>query len=173
MELPYSKHQKFSYTPLIGWGSDGLIIAISDDHIAKLPRKNKGLEGLTNEFLTCKFLYDRGVNVPKPEGIFKVKRRGLTNLFGLFGEDRVGFVMQWLKGHTLWDYDIFPTQSQIELFDQEVKKCQDLGFYAEDHHLYDSESVPLEMRDHCYRNGIYVPAEDKVYLIDFSRWKNH
>ena len=81
--------------------------------------------------------------------------RWLKTLFGVFFPKRKAFVMEWIKGVRADSRELNKNLSKRarELFDKEVKRCEDCGFFSGDFYL---------------NNAIYIPNQDKLYLIDFA-----
>jgi len=149
---------------LIGSGSDGPVYRISDDKVAKFEwAGGLGVPGgffavspigkrIQNESEVCKFLYENGVSVPKPYGIFRIKQpRG--EMWSAIGVPRrfPAFVMEYLDAGG-------PRPENIsELVEKERQKAITLGFKLHDAGYSD--------------NTLWVPNRQKVYLIDFSKWQ--
>src|SRR3989338_4357025 len=98
-------YQKYRYTPQVGGGNDGLVYAISDEHVVKIAQeKSEWPERLyalllpEREYHFALRLYNEGISVPQPWGIQFVTIRNWRNFFGLRNSERRGVVMQRLYG---------------------------------------------------------------------------
>ncbi len=148
---------------LVNWrkrGADGLVYRLGQDKVAKF-EKGKGFfttlsrqgQGIKHEYNVAKFLYENGVSVPRPIGIFDLKiphKERVSLLFRRFP----AFVMEYIPESRCF----MDSQEQIfvkGLIQTEVKKAADLGVFLSDiqgHH-----------------NTLYVRERQKVYLVDFFR----
>ncbi|MDP3027418.1 MAG: hypothetical protein Q8N63_06930 [Nanoarchaeota archaeon] len=143
---------------------DWKVYKISDNHVAKIPRQSfRALEtlGLSDciqrywqEPLITRAMYEKGISVIKPEGIFQVPA-GIE----CDGSDSFAFVMEYVDGKTLKEQRNTLPGAKFEeikkLYYGEVDKAGDLGFIAGD------------AGDH---NCIWLPEKEKLYLIDFFEW---
>src|SRR3989338_4649611 len=112
-----------------------------------------GIQKLENEYLMLKAVYDAGVSVPKPEGIFfvPVLRRGKLNYLRKRKFLAPGILMQYIEGIPLNRLRGKRLSEVADLHHKEVRKCKIAGF---------------DPRDTLDRNAIYNPLENKVYLVD-------
>ncbi|MDO8516938.1 MAG: hypothetical protein Q7S33_02330 [Nanoarchaeota archaeon] len=146
------------------------VYQISDNHIAKTSKlmSNKFIEHLKREYRITKELYEQGINVPKPEGIFNVN----LTFFDSVHKDYVSFtkptlVMEYISGKSFEQVSA-ETGSQIDemnklwkLAFEEINKAEKLGF------------VPVDSGEVNDGNQIWCPERNKVYLIDFEYWGYH
>ena len=107
-----------------------------------------------HDYGIAKLLYDKGVSVPKPEGVFIVPIE--------MGSDKrcPSFVMEYVQGYTLRELEGTEFRHRVDGLAQrakdEIGKAERLGFTP---------------KDLC--GGIlWNPQNDKVYLIDFTQWKS-
>jgi len=153
MELKKNKSCKFQEYPFLKYldrGSYGEVYRISDTHVAKV-EKFHDINSLEEEFDIAKELYEKGISVPKPEGIFPV---------GMSKTKMQGFVMEYIYGKTF--DEVYQRDEELfyqvkKLREKEINKVKDLGFY------------PKDFLNN--KNNIWQPDEEKVYLIDFGRWE--
>jgi len=154
-------------------GSDGILYRLSDDKVAKFEHPTT----LWEQILGCKVggkgdlvrkeanivkhLYENGVSVPTPYGVFEFKP-ARTERWTEIGLPRKfpAFVMQYIEGvvpHPKYlDSD---TQDRVsELVEVEREKVRKLD------RIKSFDAMGWE-------NTIWVPKEDKIYLIDFSKWE--
>jgi len=106
----------------------------------------------------CKYLYDNGVNVPEPHGVFKFKAlEDNWREFGFFPRRFPAFVMQHLKGGkpNLKYMSAKEQRKMNENHQRELEKVRDLGVTPYD--------LDLE-------NTIWIPEKEELYLIDFGKW---
>ena len=88
-------------------GLDGVVVRISEDLVAKIPFTENENEAKTFAIDECEIadaLYEHGVSVPKPEGVYilderirnvlNLKSNGLENIAPAL----YGFVMQYIPG---------------------------------------------------------------------------
>ena len=104
---------------------------------------------LFHEYEIQKELYESGISVPKPFGVYSIKNTEDSNYYP-------GFIMRYIPGKNLWELPISFREKIYGLRDLELNKARDLGFKPG--------------RDIKY-NFIWVPEEEKVYLIDFNFWR--
>ncbi|MBI2145919.1 hypothetical protein HYU22_01090 [Candidatus Woesearchaeota archaeon] len=116
------------------------------------------LIGLENEYSMLKAVYEAGVSVPKPEGVFlvPVPRDGILNY--LQGRKLLtpGILMQYIAGIPMNKLRGKRLDEAFRLRHEELRKCKIAGF------------DPL---DTIERNAIYSPLENKVYLVDVENWQ--
>jgi hypothetical protein len=120
-------------------------------------------ESLERELESAEAMRSAGISIPEVEGIFTVNIRWFSTAFGLLASDREALLMERLKGMStekaLWT----PHADHVrELYAGELAKCFRAGLYPEDH-CYGGKSGSE------YRNGIYDPALDKVFFVDFMK----
>jgi hypothetical protein len=77
-------------------GDHAVIYAISDKHVAKVPTWNQryAISSVECEYRHILELFNHGVSVPEPEGVFKVEVAALRTLLGFQPPVKVAFVMQ-------------------------------------------------------------------------------
>jgi len=169
--------QKYLLPYEIGRGAEGIVYKISDKYVAKVPRicYPDSKKNLRKEFEIAKVLFENGVSVPEPEGIFKIRNLGLTSVI----IPSEAFIMEYIKGKTgsefFRDYSSFRMVNPnfIEspsfagyneeynhikkLYEEEIKKAKEIGFLP-----FDAEF-----------NGNYIWSAErsKLYLIDFGMWE--
>ena len=105
---------------------------------------NSAIRMLRKEYIITKHLYEKGVNVPQPLGIFNLKNSGLQ--FKRYPS----FVMEHIKE----DSTLTGSESE-KLYCEQINRAKKLGFYP-----YDSWS---------FKNTII--SDCKIYLIDFGLWQ--
>lgn len=141
--------------------SNWKVYKISEKHVAKIPKhsfRELELLGLAHEVqkyqqepLITQAMYEKGISVIKPEGIFQIPS-GIES-------DGFAFVMEYINGKTLYEQqDILPGGKFREikrLYVQELDKAGDLGFIAGDYGPH---------------NCLWLPEKEKLYLIDFYWW---
>ena len=134
----------------VGRGALGEVYGLSDRHVIKLPYLKRGLY-LLRELVILLHLYENGVSVPKPEGIFKiaVNKKDRSHLRRLVNVEKAGLVMERVHGEEPY------SANAIELMGVELDKCRRLGYIC---------------IDAGRSNAIYDTDHDKVYLIDFGSW---
>ena len=104
------------------------------------------------EYSLCKKLYDRGISVPKPYGVFRVE---------LDDKRTIGFVMDRINGETLMYYKAHKSNEKeakifaekIKEMQEEIKKASDLGFLLD---------------DRTENNAMVDEEKNRVVLIDFG-----
>lgn len=146
-------------TPRIGKGQFASVYAVSEKHAAKVynfPYPWNCFRDLQEEYHNTLELYNEGISVPEPEGVFRVKIRWTNTLNGYFFPGRTAFVMQRIKGVKADKAEGDLAKKARELFDKEVEKCRKKGFFSGDFRL---------------NNSIYVPAENRIYLVDLADCK--
>lgn len=179
---------------LIGMGIESFVYKISDDHVAKVRRELTCpyLDDLDFEYCVCRLreeyeiakeLYDEGISVPKPEGIYKFKpewapntqimthwrtlreKGTLPNKYNPKTGVRTSaivpaYFMEYVNGQTveqLHKKDPKTANKAIASAHAEIKKAESLGFLPCDElHLW---------------NIIWSEERNKAVLIDFSSWQ--
>jgi hypothetical protein len=132
---------------VIGEGDYNSVLALSQRHVAKVPLEpSYDLEG---EYKMHCELYQAGVSVPKPLGIFRFFP------FNYWGEFGIGLVMQRLQGVN-GTKTRGKTRVKVERqLEKELEICEELGFKPFDEGLH---------------NCIWNPKEQELHLIDFVGW---
>ena len=111
---------------------------------------SRNLFYLENELNICSELFELGINVPKPNGLFLIHNTFLD-------EFRPAFVMEKIKNIDLRDFRISELTKISKKVQEQIKKAESLGFIPSD----DVEKL---------ENVLYDPKNNKVYLIDFAFW---
>jgi len=146
------------------------VYAISPNHVAKaqgfyalLVNLEGKVHALRAEYCIADKLYDAGISVPKPEGVFLVS----LNTSKSFDEEMKhrsvhetvpAFVMEWLKDTILVEEIKSSSEKEFAelLREKELSKARAIGFYSYDAH---------------WHNALWDKEKEKVYLIDFERWR--
>ncbi len=153
----------------VGRGIRAFVYRISENHVAKIPHDKydflenndvwlrndeSAIEEIVHEYEIARELFDGGVCVPRPEGIFSIHMGREPYVLAERGTNYPGFVMEYVPGEIIVnieeDYEL-----RIKIYDEEVKKAQELGFLTED-----ADGI----------NGIWSPTREKVYIFDFGEW---
>ncbi len=105
---------------------------------------------LVSEYEKGKFLYENGVSVPKPEGVYRVKNENGNLVPAYVMENMSGYVeLAELKGEE--------EENVKKLRDIELDKVKKLGYQPDD-------------ATRNSRNVLWNREKDKVCLIDFETW---
>ena len=156
-------------TKRIGCETEATVYSLGDGNCAKIRHVLQASLGLGRKLLRdtaackklaweCKVaqdLADNNRSVPKPQGVFKVEvpvDKNAPNLKAHFP----GFVMQEIPGVPISKLTGETQERAIEMYNEELAKAKELGY--------------REIDDN-FGNGLYVPSQDKVFLIDFADWK--
>lgn len=131
----------FKVTPKV---KEGFVFGLDDEIKRKVPFF------LEREFILGSRLYNSGVSVPKPHGLFLVYD-------STFGEYLPAIIMERIKNVSIKNLRVSEQEYLGALRDLEMEKAENKGFIPGD----DSES---------FGNYLYSKKEDKVYLIDFMFW---
>ncbi len=157
----------------IGDGADGLVYKLGDGRVAKFQYAREGLKSLfwkvsptgeriQKEYEIARRLYEKGVSVPEPYGIFKLKKPDEEDDWALFclTHKYPAFVMEYVNGLIPNPkYLSVPVQRKIdELVNIEREKVADLRLFKPN----DADG---------WENTLWCPSEEKVYLIDFTQWE--
>lgn len=112
----------------------------------------KAVPYLFNEFEKTKELYEGGVSVPKPEGVFGVYDTDFDEIVPMFAmQDLKDCVScEKLKGKEFVD--------AMFLAHNEIKKARGLGY------------IPCDTTQDNPTNVMWDSKKRKVYLIDFALW---
>ncbi|MBI5066248.1 hypothetical protein HZA97_08490 [Candidatus Woesearchaeota archaeon] len=114
----------------------------------------KLLRDLNKEITKQTVLYNLGIAVPRPKGLFNVTFRESSLEEGIVVP---GFVMEYIPGITLslmQQEDVFPEANKM--YEEEIRRAKALGFYPGDEGLH---------------NAIWNSEKRKTYLIDFADWE--
>ncbi|MBI4141836.1 hypothetical protein HY484_02855 [Candidatus Woesearchaeota archaeon] len=142
---------------LIATGSYAHVYALSPLHVAKIQREKLiyGAEfcdidaiDLGNECSIHSQLYEIGIQVPKPEGIFNIQ---------LEGKVIAGFVSQRIYG--ISDYRTVPAQFK-NIVEEQFRRQLEVAIKEGFHPNWDAE-----------KNTIFEEHGQKLYLIDFHLWE--
>ncbi|MDP3882342.1 MAG: hypothetical protein Q8Q31_05690 [Nanoarchaeota archaeon] len=117
------------------------------------------LRRLHREHAVACALRREGVSVPFPLGIFQVELPVQFPYGSGPGSKYPAFVMEYIEGPTLYKGIIHPSEKfdlVQSLADKELTKARRLGF------------IPFDLGA---SNVIWSEVQQKVYLIDFYRWK--
>lgn len=144
-------------------GMIGTVYKVAKRRVAKVIhdpetlKQESPLELLQRELYVGRALYDAGISVPKPLGLFKL------NIPAEGGErQELGLVMQQVKGRPLWDFRTKAELSQREFnrkwseASEQYRKALNLGLGSPE--------------DYGPHNVLWDEVHDKPYLIDFSSW---
>jgi len=147
-------------------GMEGFIYRISENHVAKIPHDRNvdewlrndesAIESIVNEYKIARELFDGGVCVPKPEGVFNIHMGLEPPVLLERGRDYPGFVMEYIPGESLEGYMGRDYGLRVAMYDEELEKAEELGF------------LTIDAED-C--NGIWSPVKGKVYICDFGEWR--
>jgi len=143
---------------VIGEGSINRVISVAEGLVGKMPNgypyngiwSEWRIENLEYEEEMLKRLSEAGVNVPRPEGVYRI---GIPIYTGEVKEAPI-LIMERIPG-----------QSIINIKDA-VLRAHAVNLMKQQEELARSASIRLP--DAKIRNAIYNPDEDKVYLIDFE-----
>ncbi|MBW2978266.1 hypothetical protein KY331_05455 [Candidatus Woesearchaeota archaeon] len=142
---------------IVGDNGICLVLRLSASHAAKLhlenPPSRMSLRSLEEECSIAKGLYDSGVSVPKPLGVFQVS----VDLGSVSYRNHPAFVMEYVPGRTLNGLSPETQETAKALRDAEIAKAREAGFVPGD---YSWEG-----------NTIWSPQRQRAYLIDFETWK--
>lgn len=150
--------------------ADGLLYRLGDDKVAKfqwptdreswLWRVSPSGNRIRQEYEITRRLYEGGVSVPRPYGIFKLRNpKGEQWAELWFPREYPAFVMEYIKGGVPHPKYLPQTihRKIDELVAIEREKVRKLGFRT-------SDALGWE-------NTLWAPEEEKIYLIDFTRWE--
>lgn len=159
------------YLAEIGRGSEGLLHRVSKDKVAKFrwnwrwanffSRLDLRDDELKSEYEVCRTLYENGVSVPRPHGVFRFRMPpGYHEDSFSLPVAYPAFVMDYIEGVTpSWKSMSNEEKKTFNaLFEKEVDEVRKIPS------LTPSDSEDIE-------NVIWVPESNRVYLIDFGRWK--
>ena len=139
-------------------GNDGILYKISDEHAAKIAYPGNSFQPIAKEHDISKILYENGISVPKPEGIFDVK---------INNNSHKAFVMQYVKGATMKELlESRRLQNELgldfdDVIDMQKQYCDELG---------KARNLGFCSGDASFINCLCSPKEKKAYLIDFAHW---
>ncbi len=154
-----TKHQTYFFTPRLGYGKEANVFAISPAHAVKVTHvlydRDETVERFQPVLERHRLFYSKNISVPKSEGIEDVKIRHKVTRFGFDHGSRVGLVMQRLYGVVGLNVDSSLKERVEDLYEVEADKAWELGYFSEEG-LF---------------NSIYVPLEDKLFLVDLREWR--
>lgn len=144
-------------------GNHGVVVRVSAGLVAKfvwscgddsiVDDSDMGVYCLEKEYKIARELFEGGVSVPKPEGLFGVRADGL-NLISMQSRKLIpAFVMGYVEAAEKMSFD--EQAIRRDLADREGAKAIALGW-----------NPPFDV----YWNALYVPQERRVYLSDFVLW---
>ena len=157
------------YEPIVvGQGCHGAVMRISDNLVAKLffATSNQAAEEFAEgEFSIAKALYDYGVSVPKPEGVFRLKEgvRSFSEVDPAMAKtipsEAYSFVMEFVPGSML-DSEVYKSEPEYwshlyKKADKETRKANKIA-------------IPF---DDGPNNILVHENQSDVFLIDFRGWK--
>jgi RIO-like serine/threonine protein kinase len=149
--------EQYRFHRYIDRGAYGQVYAISRNHVVKVPRFPErsfwSFNAMVDELDICQRLYDHGIQVPKPEGIFRVN---LRHLLKRNPPETKGIVMERLRGKEGYKLKGSLRERASQLLDEEIKKSINIGFFP---------------KDYCLYNTVYDPKSDRLHLLDFGAWK--
>ena len=153
----------------LGSGVQGRVYAISPQHVAKVLKRDRSPHGkeesLEIELENLTALYNAGISVPKPEGIYKVRIRWFETAFGLLFPEKEALVMERIYGTRIESTAGRKLQSRVyTLYFRELKKAFHSGFISDDH-------IVVGPSGKVYRNAIYDPKRDKIFLTDLMNFR--
>jgi tRNA A-37 threonylcarbamoyl transferase component Bud32 len=138
-------------TKVFGSGIHGKVYEIDDNYVIKVGKR------IDKEYRIAKELYEAGIPVPKPIGVFDVE---VEHSYGKVRVEK-GFVMELVRN------DMCRLEKEDKLrrrYKLELKKCRKLGFIPRDYYWPE-----------CFggkrHNILYNEKQDKIYLIDFGAWR--
>jgi len=147
-------------------GSRSRVYRVSEDYVVKFPWPFPDLEkcweprrvdDLVDEFRIAEQLYESGVSVPTPKGIFI---SSISNpLIRLFPAEKYpAFIMEYIDGVTLAKVPHEKRGHLRNLSKLELEKARKLGF------------LPSNEAEH-ETHSIWSPKRKRIYLVDFERWE--
>jgi len=175
-DLEVFEWQEYHIPREIGRGCSSIVYAISKDLAIKIitPRSiippysirnpkldinTNSFERLAREFEIQRQLYEGGISVPRPEGIFACTFP-LFEHISFFKKYFPGLIMERLYGvkgtHALYGKSCTEDEKLTGMMEAEFDRAMALGF---------KKSI-----DACLDNTIYNPEIDKLWLIDFGGW---
>jgi len=167
-ELPEWKPQ-YEYVNRVGRvGCHGKVYLIGDRHVAKIKHvpylfllnDQEAVDCLVKEFNITRHLYEEGISVPKPEGIYSMKLRSVDNPISWFiPRTFPAFVMEAIYGVSLGSLKGEEREEALDLTRKELTKAR--RWYT----TYDSDDESI------WHNTLWVPEQKRVVLIDFEFWK--
>jgi len=148
--MEITKFQEYPLPEKVGNGKESNVFRISNNHAAKTPiiPHEITLKNLEKEFEIAKILFDKGISVPKPEGIFFIK----YDIHFL-----KSFIMEYIEGKNGFEISNEEYSYSARLWREELERARGLGFIT-----YDSSHAG---------NFIWSPKKEKIYLIDFEMWE--
>lgn len=151
-------------TEVIGDGGYSRVYKLTDDYVVKVMFDDGHRDRNRDyEYIIANELYEAGISVPKPVGLFDVKvvRAHYGRIFmeeGGFVLER-GFVMDRVRDDKVECFD--KGRELGQRLDRELTKCEELSFIPHDNCWYGRGG----------HNVLYDKKQDKLYLIDFGLWE--
>lgn len=148
------------YFSLVGEGGHAWIYRVDETNVVKILKPNLELsmksslerfyrDRLNYEHSITKDAYEKGLSVPEPKGIVKV----------IFPKDKhiqKGLMLEFIEGHILPEE--LTNQKLKSLRDSLIGEAHSKGFLPQDIHN---------------ENFLWVPKEEKLYVIDLASWSRH
>lgn len=118
-----------------------------DLHSGELLRDKNSQLRTYNEFNIQKLAIDLGISFPEIYGV--------KSVYDEKGISYPGILMRYLDGTTINNLEGNLLKEAEKQRDFEIKKAREVGFFVHDDH---------------YLNSIWVPDEEKTYLLDAGLW---
>jgi hypothetical protein len=163
-----------SFVPkFINEGGDGIVFRISPEHAAKMAYPHDDFQPIAEEYETSKIFYEKGISVPKPEGIFDVI---------IDNKSEKSFVMQYIEGATLAELFFYKKLKKIlgSRIDDSMN-LEKLGFSLDDlvdlKKQYNNEINKVRnlkfkpLFGWNFKDCLCSAKDKKAYLIDFVDWR--
>jgi len=124
------------------------------------------IEAIRNGYVIQEELYDKGISVPKPLGMFSIRWDDMFKDWVKNYEryqcttdqlvDLPRYIMKTIQGICGATNDKRDKTSERSLRNEEIQRAKDLGYAPGDDFRH---------------NYMYLPEEEKVVLIDFDLWQ--
>lgn len=140
----------YDFFEYLGEGKTGHVYRLSKNLAGKF-LKHPNPPSVENEAKMCTLAYERGISVPKPEGIFEIKHPAKNNLMSVF-------VMEYIPGITLHeisekDFKFYRRLSLLVA--KEIRKAYERG---------------ICITDNYPKNSLWHEKRKRLYLVDFTDW---
>ncbi len=162
-DLPYFGH--ITEVKVFDEGGEGVVYRLSTTPSTPFPlcakvmglsmyrSENDRLFRLENEARVNQSLYEAGISVPRPVGLFRL-------LSPVHSSPVPGFVRECIEGRTYYQLFSWQKEKAVKVFEEERQKAIELDFIPED----------------CYptKNCLYTVkgwSVERVTLFDFSFWR--
>ena len=152
-------------------GGNGIVFPISRTHVAKIPLEGSdSCEFLDDEYQTHRELYEAGLQVPKPEGIFDIRLEGRIARF--FGRENLkrGIVSQRLCGIHPFGNDLGERLHRLKGSEYNGVQIQQIAMGQYHDQINRARELGFRPKDVLF-NCLMDLNETKLYLIDFARWE--